>query len=130
SERHVPRPEGLQERPLRLARQETTKRAVEDARLYGLIREAHERSCGTYGSPRIHAGLRLCHGVRCSRKRVERLMRGLTLQGVHRRRKRRPGGPRVLHPIFDDLVLREFTADAPNRLWVADIGLTPASWST
>ena len=48
-------------------------------------------------------------------------MRRLGLQGVHRRRSRRPGGPRVLHPIFDDLVAREFTADAPNQLWVADI---------
>lgn len=56
---------------------EPSKRAVEDARLCGLIREAHERSYGTYGSPRIHAELRLCHGVRCSRKRVERLMRSL-----------------------------------------------------
>lgn len=100
---------------------EPSKRAVEDARLCGLIREAHERSYGTYGSPRIHAELRLCHGVRCSRKRVERLMRSLGLQGIHRRRNRRPGGPRRLHPIFDDLVLREFTADGPNKLWVADI---------
>jgi len=98
-----------------------SKRALEDARLCELIQEAHERSRGTYGSPRVHAELREAHGVRCSRKRVERLMRRLGLQGVHRRRARRPGGPRVLHPIFDDLVLREFTAEAPNQLWVADI---------
>src|SRR5690606_7942612 len=98
-----------------------SKRALEDARLCELIQEAHERSRGTYGSPRVHAELREAHGVRCSRKRVERLMRSLGLQGVHRRRNRRPGGPRRLHPIFDDLVLREFTADAPDRLWVADI---------
>src|SRR5690606_407171 len=98
-----------------------SKRALEDARLCELIQEAHERSRGTYGSPRVHAELREAHGVRCSRKRVERLMRRLGLQGVHRRRARRPGGPRVLHPIFDDLVLREFTAEAPNQLCVADI---------
>src|SRR5690606_37975921 len=98
-----------------------SKRALEDARLCELIQEAHERSYGTYGGPRIHAELRLCHGVRCSRKRVERLMRRLGVQGVHRRRATRPGGPRVLHPIFDDLVLREYTAEAPNQLWVADI---------
>jgi len=98
-----------------------SRRAAEDERLCELIQEAHERSRGTYGSPRVHAELREAHGVRCSRKRVERLMRRLGLQGVHRRRARRPGGPRVLHPIFDDLVLREFTAEAPNQLWVADI---------
>ena len=98
-----------------------SKRSVQDEQLAELIRVAHEHSYGTYGSPRIHAELRLSHGVRCSRKRVERLMRRLCLQGIHRRRNRRPGGPRRLHPIFDDLVLREFTADAPDRLWVADI---------
>ena len=54
-----------------------SERAVEDERLSELITEAHERSRGTYGSPRIHAELRLAHGVRCSRKRVERLMRRL-----------------------------------------------------
>jgi putative transposase len=94
---------------------------VEDERLSDLIRGAHERSRGTYGSPRIHAELRLAHGVRCGRKRIERLMQQLGLQGIHRRRARRPGGRRVLHPLFDDLVARDFQADAPNRLWVADI---------
>jgi len=98
-----------------------SKRAVEDERLCELIKEAHKRSYGTYGSPRIHAELRFQHGVRCSRKRVERLMRQLGLQGIHRRRNSRPGGPEKLHPIFDDLVLREFTANGPNQLWVADI---------
>jgi putative transposase len=97
------------------------KHSVEDERLSELISEAHERSRGTYGSLRIHAELRLAHGVRCSRKRVERLMRRLGLQGVHRCRSRRPGGRRVLHPLFDDLVARDFVADAPDRLWVADI---------
>ena len=100
---------------------EPSRRTVEDERLSDLIREAHERSRGTYGSPRIHAELRLAHGVRCGRKRIERLMRRLGLQGIHRRRARRPGGRRVLHPLFDDLVARDFQADAPNRLWVADI---------
>ena len=49
-----------------------SKRSLEDARLCELIQEAHERSRGTYGSPRVHAELREAHGVRCSRKRVER----------------------------------------------------------
>ena len=98
-----------------------SKRAVEDEHLSELIKDAHERSYGTYGSPRVHAELRFRHGVRCSRKRVERLMRQLGLQGIHRRRNSRPGGPKRLHPIFDDLVLREFTASGPNQLWVADI---------
>lgn len=98
-----------------------SRRSAENEQLLDTIRSIHERSYGTYGSPRVHAELRLEHSVSCSRARVERLMRLHGLQGVHRRRARRRNGMRVLHPIFDDLVARDFTADAPNRLWVADI---------
>ena len=44
-------------------------RAVADAELLGHIRAAHELSRGTYGSPRVHAELRLGMGIRCGRKR-------------------------------------------------------------
>ena len=60
-------------------------RAVADAALLGHIRAAHELSRGTYGSPRVHAELRLGMGIRCGRKRVERLMRAACLAGVTRR---------------------------------------------
>lgn len=98
-----------------------SRRAIENEQLLEVIKTIHERSYGTYGSPRVHAELRLEHSVSCSLARVERLMRLHGLQGVHRRRPRRRNGARILHPIFDDLVAREFAADAPNRLWVADI---------
>jgi hypothetical protein len=44
------------------------------------IEAIHERNCGTYGSPRIHAQLAL-GGHRIGRTRVERLMREAGLQG-------------------------------------------------
>lgn len=69
----------------------SSRRAVEDDRLCELIQEAHERSRGTYGSPRIHAELRLSHGVRCSRKRVERLMRCRACTGAAPRARAAPG---------------------------------------
>jgi hypothetical protein len=50
-----------------------SKRAVDDARLSILVREAHERSRRTYGSPRVHAELE-AQDVFVSRKRVIRLM--------------------------------------------------------
>ena len=93
-------------------------RARADEVLSAEIAEIHTMSRGTYGSPRVHAELRLGRDVRCGRKRVARLMRTAGLQGAFRRRgRRRYPAP----PVHDDLVQRRFYADAPDRLWVTDI---------
>ncbi len=93
-------------------------RAVADEALSAEIAEIHQLSRGTYGSPRVHAELRLGRDVRCGRKRVARLMRTAGLQGAFRRRtRRRQPAP----PVHDDLVQRRFVADAPDKLWVTDI---------
>ena len=47
-------------------------RALQDERLTERIREIHRENRRVYGSPRIHAELRLADGVRVARKRVER----------------------------------------------------------
>ena len=78
----------------------------------------------SYGAPRIQAELAE-QGTPVSRKRVARIMRQAGLAGVSRRK-----GPRTTRRDAQarpapDLVEREFHADAPDRLWVADI--TPAS---
>jgi putative transposase len=96
-------------------------RAVADAELVVHIRAAHELSRGTYGSPRIHAELRLGMGIRCSRKRVERLMRTSDLAGISRRKGRGCTRRNPKATPSDDLVDRNFAVDAPDRLWVADI---------
>jgi putative transposase len=93
-------------------------RAIADQTLTVQIREIHTCSRGSYGVPRVHAELRLGRGVRCSRKRVARLMRAARLCGIYVRRRRR-GCPAP--PVHDDLVRRLFVADAPNRLWLTDI---------
>ena len=67
-------------------------RACSDAELTERIRDIHRASRGTYGAPRVHAGLR-DSGTRCSRKRVARLMRAAGLEGVHRRRSTRTTVP-------------------------------------
>lgn len=101
-------------------------RAIEDARLQARIVEIHKMSDGTYGSPRILAELRE-EGERISGKRVARLMRRAGLVGVHRRRPPRTT-TRGTHPVVaPDLVDREFTAEAPDRLYVADITYV-ATW--
>ncbi len=77
-------------------------------------------SRGTYGYPRVHAELRAL-GVRCSRKRVARLMRKADLQGCIRGRKKRTTRREVNAVPAPDLVGRHFSATAPDRLWTADI---------
>lgn len=86
----------------------------------------HVASHGTYGAPRIHAEL-VAEGVSIGRKRVARLMRIAGLAGVSRRRfitTTVRDGPRQA----PDLVDRNFAADRPNLLWVADITYVP-TWS-
>jgi putative transposase len=101
------------------------QRRRQDAWLLGKIRAVHRRSGGTYGAPRVHAQLRR-DGVRTSRKRVERLMRAHGLQGAFLRKRWRCSTCQdpAATPA-PDLVDRNFKADAPNRLWVADIWPIP-----
>ena len=65
-----------------------SQRQVADEQLTAMIAQIHERSRGSYGSPRVHAELRLGQNIRCGRKRVERLMRHAGLQGIYRRRRK------------------------------------------
>ena len=99
-------------------------RARSDDALTARIRTIHKASRETYGAPRIHAEL-ADKGIPVGRKRVERLMKADGLAGISRRK-----GPRTtLHDDrvrpASDLVDRDFRADAPDRLWVADITYVP-----
>jgi len=96
-------------------------RKKEDARLRELIVEIHARSRGTYGVPRIRAELHYDHGVRCSRKRVFRLMRLLGIQGKRKRRKFKTTWRSLEAKPAPDLVERNFVASWPDQVWVADI---------
>src|SRR5918995_1044067 len=100
-------------------------RARADAMLSEKIARIHTDSRETYGAPRIHFELRTL-GVRCARKRVARLMReaGLFGCGGRRRKARTTLRSRTQHtspPAVPDLVKRNFTPEASDRLWVADI---------
>ncbi len=102
-------------------------RQKEDAALTEKIRWIHERSYGTYGTPRVHAEL-FEQGVRISRKRVARLMREAGLQGVSRRKGVRTTVRCPESRPAPDLVERDFATPGPNRLWVADITYI-ATWA-
>ncbi len=95
--------------------------AQADAAVSARIRQAFLAGRGVYGSPRIHATLRTA-GLRCGRKRIARLMREHGLRGGRpAKRKPRTTDSQHPHPIAPNLLGRAFTAQAPNRKWVADI---------
>jgi transposase InsO family protein len=94
-------------------------RAIEDARLSVLIREAHERSRKTYGSPRVHAELQ-AQGIFVSRNRVIRLMQAEKLAARQRRRYRAVTTAENEQPVAPNLLDRNFRPSAPNQSWAAD----------
>ena len=103
-----------------------SRRAETDDTLIAEIRAAHGASHSIYGAPRIHAEL-TAKGIRVGRKRVARLMSRAGLAGVCRRKfvvTTVKGDSRQA----PDLVERNFVADAPNLLWVADITYIP-TWA-
>ena len=95
-------------------RRPPSDRALTDAWLTEKIKQIHAASRGVYGAPRIHAELRLEHGIRVGRKRVARLMKAAGISGV-RPRKRWRTTIRVagVEPATD-LVERDFRPAGPN----------------
>jgi putative transposase len=96
-------------------------RQVEDERLLGVIRATHKNNYEAYGYRRTWKALRRA-GETAARCQVQRLMRAHGIQGAKRRGK----SWRTTVPDPDahrrpDLVGRDFTAVAPDRLWVGDL---------
>ncbi len=97
-----------------------SSRETSDVALRHEIRAIHASSRGTYGSPRVHRGLRR-DGIRVGRKRVERLMRQDGLRGRLRRRFRRTTDSNHSLPVAPNHLNRQFLVDAPDRVWAGDI---------
>lgn len=95
-------------------------RSKRDALLMPQIVASHERSDFTYGSPRILGDLKEA-GECVGRKRVARLMRERGIVGVSRRRFVVTTQRSASDAAAPDLVDRDFAAERPNQLWVADI---------
>jgi putative transposase len=99
-------------------------RSIRDVEIIGAIERVHEENYGVYGIRKVWAQLDREGGVagapvaRCT---VARLMKTAGLRGVSRLRTPRTTVRATTPDSRPDLVAREFTAPAPNRLWVADI---------
>jgi putative transposase len=95
--------------------------------LLAAIRQVHQDSGGRYGSPRIHAALRK-QGRGVSRGRIERTMSRHGIRAIMAPPRRvRTTDSRHGLPIAPNLIARDFTATAPNRVWLADITYIPTA---
>jgi len=102
-------------------------RATSNSTLLAEIRQVHHDSGQRYGSPRVHAALRT-QGRGASRGRIERLMRRYGIRAIMARPRRvRTTDSRHDLPIAPNLIARDFTAAAPNRVWLADITYIPTA---
>jgi transposase InsO family protein len=98
-----------------------SERAKSNAALLAVIRQVHRDSSGRYGSPRVHAVLR-AQGRDTSRGRVERMMQRHGIRAIMAPPRRvRTTDSRHDLPIAPNRIARDFTAPAPNRVWLADI---------
>jgi putative transposase len=102
-------------------RDKPSARVKEDLELAEQIREVHEQSGNTYGTPRLHAELR-DRGRRHSRKRIDRIRRELGLCGRQKRRYR----PKTTDSAHDEPIAPNRLAELPeatrrDQIWVSDI---------
>lgn len=101
------------ERPL-------SQRSVKDRSILAEVKASHERSGGSYGVRRVWPDV-VEAGFEVGRERIARIMRAAGLRGdVPKKRRPKDVGQRPAHPLADNILSRDFTADAPNRRWVAD----------
>lgn len=95
-----------------------------NALLVDLIRQIHSED-PELGAERVWEELTLDRGVVVGLNRVERLMRENRIRSVIVRKT--GSGKRAGPPVHDDLVRRDFTAIAPNILWLTDITEHPTA---
>jgi putative transposase len=100
-------------------RRDKSRRAIEDERLSVRISEIYETNYRCYGLRKIWRTLRN-DGKDVARCTVERLMKRLGIRGAVRGKTVRTTIPAPSASVSRDLVKRDFSASAPNRLWVAD----------
>jgi putative transposase len=102
-------------------------RACRDAELKEEITRVYKENFEVYGAAKIWRQLQR-EGISVGRDRVARLMSELGIAGVVRGSPKRTTIPAEVGDRPADLVDRNFTAPAPNRLWVTDLTYV-ATWA-
>lgn len=101
-----------------------SKRKEENDRLKLKISEIYWQSKGSYGSPRVYRKLRN-QGIRCNKKRVERLMKELGLKAIQKRKFKATTNSNHNLPVNENILNREFDVKERNKVWVSDITYIP-----
>jgi putative transposase len=97
-----------------------SRRVLAEAELCEAIRKVFVDSGETYGSPRVLRELR-AQGVRTSKRRIERAMRGMGLTPPTPRKRVQTTVRDASHPVAPNELARDFSATRPNERWVTDI---------
>lgn len=101
-----------------------SRRQIENRRLDAHIKSIYMKSKRRYGSPKITNELRDI-GWKVSKNRVARRMRQAGLRSIVRRKYRPTTDSNHSHPVAPNLLGRNFTASAPDKVWVSDITYIP-----
>ena len=104
----------------RWLKRKPSQRDIDNQRLNAEIREIYDGSKGRYGSPKITQELQ-DRGYRVSKNRVARRMRDAGLRSKVRRKYRVTTDSKHHFPVAPNLLERNFTAEAPDKVWVSDI---------
>lgn len=96
------------------------RKRLTDSQMVALVRAIHAEHKAAYGSPRMLRELR-ARGFSASKERVERLMRENDIRARHKRRYKVTTDSRHGLPVASNLLDRNFTPAAPNRVWTSDI---------
>lgn len=101
-----------------------SKRAREEERLEAEIKAAHIRTRETCGPERLQHDLSE-HGIKVGICRIRRIRKKLGICCKQKRKFRATTDSNHTFPVAENLLNQQFTAAAPNRVWVSDITYVP-----
>jgi putative transposase len=105
-------------------RRSPSKRTIENLRLLLEIKSIYKKSGETYGSPKIWKEM-LRNGIRCSHKRIARLMKANNIRSIVQKKYRKKGRVVNEEEASMNILNREFNPKEANKAWATDITYIP-----
>ena len=101
-------------------------RQKEEARLVIEIKAAHTRNRETYGPERLQSDLAE-RGIQVGVHRIKRIRKAHGIRCKQVKKFKATTNSNHALPVAENLLAQNFTADAPNRIWVTDITYIPTA---